>query len=230
MCDSCKTYYKIDTNTKFCNTTVGMYCSMNYDCTIHGDNDQICVDNKCYCKPNYKLDIDLGYCSYHSCLYDSECQTYDNHRMCNSMTCKCDTDYKEDSFSFKCIYSPSSNSDRYVSIWMVLFVITSFILLITCFGICFYASKSKNDDSSQESNSNVDSISPNIQLNQYQSSDSHNIDLDDPPPPYSINWLLNVNISFINCERIQNFERILKIFQELFKAIIEKLNKLTVIL
>jgi hypothetical protein len=172
-----------------------MYCSTDSYCTKYGDNNQICVDNKCYCKPNYKLDTDLGYCSYHSCLYNSECQTYDNHRVCNSMTCECDTDYKEDSFSLKCTYSASNNlinSDEDVSIWMVLFVITSLLLLITWIGICFNAFKCKKADSSQESNSSVDSISPVIQLNQYQSSDSHNIDLDDPPPPYSIYWLFNL--------------------------------------
>jgi len=106
------------------------------------------------------------------------------------MTCECDTDYKEDSFSLKCTYSPSNNlinSDEGVSIWVVLFLITSLLLLITWIGICLYASKSKKADSSQESNSSVNSISPIIQSNQYQSSDSHNIDLDDPPPPYSIN-------------------------------------------
>jgi hypothetical protein len=79
-----------------------MHCSTNSDCTYYGDSDQICVDNKCYCKLNYKLNTYWGYCSYQSCLYDSDCQTYDKHRICNENSCECETDYKEDSSSLKC--------------------------------------------------------------------------------------------------------------------------------
>ncbi len=75
MCDSCNSYYKIDQNTKFCNTTIGKYCSSSYDCTKYYDYNQVCVDNQCYCRQNYKLDMDSVFCSYYFCSQDSECQT-----------------------------------------------------------------------------------------------------------------------------------------------------------
>jgi hypothetical protein len=43
-CDGCITYYEIDTNTQFCNTTVGKVCSSSSDCIKLGDNNQFCID------------------------------------------------------------------------------------------------------------------------------------------------------------------------------------------
>ncbi len=50
--DRCKTYYEIDTNTQFCNTTVGKDCLSSSDCIKLGNNNHVCVDKKCYCKQN----------------------------------------------------------------------------------------------------------------------------------------------------------------------------------
>ncbi len=185
--DSCKcrSGYVLDPKTKICNKTIGMYCSTNYDCVKYEDNNQICVDNKCYCKPNYKLDTDSSYCSYYSCSYDSECQTYDNHRMCNSMGCKCDTDYKEDSFSLKCIYNASDELNNNERIWMILFIIALVLLFISGVGIYYYVVKKRKTDSLQESNIRFDCNPPIIQQNPNLSMISHNVAIDDPPPPYS---------------------------------------------
>jgi hypothetical protein len=106
MCDSCKTHY-IDESTKFCNTTVGKHCLSKTDCIKYGDYDQVCVDNKCYCRQNYKLDTDSLFCSHFTCSYDFECQTYDKHRICYKRSCECETNYKEDSSSLKCTYDGS---------------------------------------------------------------------------------------------------------------------------
>jgi hypothetical protein len=38
-------------------------------------------------------------------IYDIECQTYDKHRICESKSCKCDFEYKEDSESLKCTHN-----------------------------------------------------------------------------------------------------------------------------
>ncbi len=187
-CESCKTYYKIDESTKFCNTTVGKYCSSIYDCIEYQDNNQVCVDNKCYCKQNYKLDTNSVYCSYHSCLHDSDCQTYDKHRICNEGSCECENDYKEDSSSLKCTYGSTINgsdeSNNNGNIWTIFFIITLILLLISVVGTYYYVVK-KKANSLQESNIRFHYNPPIIQENSNLSIISHNVNIDDPPPPYS---------------------------------------------
>jgi hypothetical protein len=176
MCDSCKTYYKIDTNTQFCNTTVGRYCLSNSDCTNYGDNNQVCVDGNCMCKPNYKLDTDLGYCSHHDCIYDSDCQTYDKHRICNFFSCQCDTNYKEDSLTKKCNYY----SNSYQLFWLILIPVP-----IICVIIAIYLVNKRRFSRIQPSNMSINSNSPIIQPNQYLGNSSQHITTNESPPPYS---------------------------------------------
>jgi hypothetical protein len=81
------------------------------------------------------MNNDLSHCSYHGCIYDSDCQTYDKHRICKTENkiCECDTDYKEDSSSLKCTHSPSniSSTDKYKMIFMFICVLNliGFIVL-----------------------------------------------------------------------------------------------------
>ncbi len=177
MCDSCKTYYAVDPITKFCNTTTGLYCSSNYDCTKYGDFNQVCVDNSCQCGPNYQIDNKWGDCSYHSCYFDSECQTYDKNRVCRYGLCQCDTNYRTDSNSQKCIYY----SANLWWIWLFLWIPAVFIVITV---VRIYKQR-KIERQIQQSNQSINSCSPILQSNQYLTNSSQHVTINDPPPPYS---------------------------------------------
>ncbi len=172
----CKTYYATDPNTKFCNTTVGMFCAFNSDCTKYGDYNQFCVDNTCQCYPNYQLDNTYGSCSYHSCYNDYDCQKYDNHRVCNYNRCECDSGYREDYLNKKCYYSFSSN------LWWLwlLSIIPLVIIIVALVKVC-----RSRPSRLHHSNHSINSSSPIIQSNQYLASHSQNVTINDAPPPYS---------------------------------------------
>jgi hypothetical protein len=172
----CKTYYAKDPITKFCNVTVGMFCSFNSDCTKYGDNNQVCVDNTCQCIPDYQLDSNDGFCSFQSCYNDYDCQKYDNHRVCEYNRCECDYGYKEDYLSKKCYYSYSYN---FWWLWM-LFTIPAIIIIVALVRVC----KLRNSRLHQ-SNHSINSSSPILQSNQFIASHSQNVTINDPPPPYS---------------------------------------------
>jgi hypothetical protein len=172
----CKTYYAKDPITKFCNVTVGMFCSFNSDCTKYGDNNQVCVDNTCQCIPDYQLDSNNGFCSFQSCYNDYDCQKYDNHRVCEYNRCQCDYGYKEDYLSKKCNYFYSYN---FWWLWM-LFTIPAVIIIVALVRVC----KLRNSRLHQ-SNHSINSSSPIFQSNQFIASHSQNVTINDPPPPYS---------------------------------------------
>ena len=70
---------------------------VSYGCSgCYSYNNMVCVDDSCYCKPNYYY-TSRG-CVYKSCTTNSECyQTQDIDRHCDSFgSCVCDTGYYED--------------------------------------------------------------------------------------------------------------------------------------
>ncbi len=196
----CRDGYTENTNTKICEK-LPLMCSNNSVCQGFGNTHQVCVDNVCQCVPNYKWDLthercinfdcnfdgDSVYCSYFSCSYDSECQTYDKHRICNKRSCECETDYKEDSSSLKCTYNWSHEPNNNGRIWVMFFKIALVLFLIIGIGIgnYYYVTKKRKADSLQESNIRFHCNPQIIQQNPNLPIISHNVSIDDPPPPYS---------------------------------------------
>jgi len=79
-------------------------CIKNSDCWIGSDNNRVCVDRKCQCKPNYSFDYINNQCKYFTCNLDKDCQSYDSHRICDAYdNCKCENNYGQDSITNKCI-------------------------------------------------------------------------------------------------------------------------------
>jgi hypothetical protein len=79
-------------------------CLENSECWIGSDNNRVCVDNKCQCKPNYYFDYINNQCKYFTCRLDKDCQSYDSHRICDAYdNCKCENGFGQDSVSNKCV-------------------------------------------------------------------------------------------------------------------------------
>jgi heme/copper-type cytochrome/quinol oxidase subunit 2 len=103
------------------------------------------------------------------------------------MSCECETNYKEDSLSLKCTYNWSHEPNNNESIWKIFSIIALVLLLIIgiVIGICYYVVKKRKVNSFQESNIRFNCNPPIIQQNPNLSIISHNVAIDDPPPPYS---------------------------------------------
>ena len=76
-----------------------------YDC--YSTDNKVCVDDNCYCKPNYYWDAYRSTCSYKRCNYDTDCYySQDIMRHCSFGTCVCDSNYSEDwGNGRKCTYN-----------------------------------------------------------------------------------------------------------------------------
>jgi hypothetical protein len=81
------------------------FCSSNLNCGWS----QVCVNFLCRCKPNYKYSYPTSSCVYSTCVWNSDCQSYDFHRICRSGYCSCDSNYYADSYNNVCKFSGASN-------------------------------------------------------------------------------------------------------------------------
>jgi hypothetical protein len=128
----CKNLFKLEANNTSTNQTKQLsssyleYCYWNSDCL--GFNTK-CVDNKCRCAPNYKYNGLSRSCQYFSCIWNSDCQTYDYNRYCSSGYCYCYSSYYSDySNGDKCKYSytPSYSytySYDYTWVWILVGIV-----------------------------------------------------------------------------------------------------------
>ena len=79
-------------------------CFENKDCVMGSDDNRLCVDHKCQCKPNYQFDYINNLCRYFTCRLDKDCQSHDSNRRCDAYDgCKCKDEYVEDRKSRKCM-------------------------------------------------------------------------------------------------------------------------------
>lgn len=84
-------------------SSIGSSCNENAECWVGRDNNRVCVDGKCYCKPNYSFDYINNQCVYFTCRLHKECQNYDEHRFCDAYdNCRCENGFVEDEDSMKC--------------------------------------------------------------------------------------------------------------------------------
>lgn len=78
------------------------YCA-NY-CIV---SNTVCIDNTCYCKPNYQWNNLTSQCDYYTCYTDNQCffgRSEDPMRHCSYGLCVCDDKYIEDKNNgHKCI-------------------------------------------------------------------------------------------------------------------------------
>lgn len=86
-------------------------CYENKDCWIGTDDNRVCVDHKCQCKPNYMFDYINNQCKYFTCRLDKDCQSYDQNRRCDAYDgCKCVDGFAQLSQSMKCQHNRGIDS------------------------------------------------------------------------------------------------------------------------
>ncbi len=102
------------------------------------------------------------------------------NRICNKRNCECETDYKEESWSLKCNYNWSHESNNNWNIWKLFFIIALVLLLIIGIGIgiyCYVVKKGKAN-SFQESNIRFHCNPRIVQQNPNLSIISNNVAID----------------------------------------------------
>jgi hypothetical protein len=98
------------------------YCSSNLNCGLN----QVCVDYSCRCEPNYKYSYQSLSCVYSTCVLNSDCQSYDLHRICRSGYCSCDSNYYSDSYNKVCKFSGAS----ILWVWILFPIAISIIIAV----------------------------------------------------------------------------------------------------
>jgi hypothetical protein len=105
------------------------FCKSSNDCK----KNQVCVEKKCFCEPNYRNDTLTQECVKSKCYSDSDCQTYDKNVICKNSFCDCDenNNYYLDSSTQVCKYTKIIH---FSVVWVyVMFPIACFAI----FGIIF---------------------------------------------------------------------------------------------
>ncbi|XP_054160271.1 uncharacterized protein LOC128958440 [Oppia nitens] len=133
-----------DTNTKL--EVKGRFdCSVTTDCTNSSHN--VCVNQYCYCEPNYKYNIKKKGCYRYYCnekFQSTDCYpNHDFHRHCSYDSCDCEYGYKEGNYNYdglKCIWNSYTPNDYYgngISIWYWVWIfIVIPILFAISIGLC----------------------------------------------------------------------------------------------
>ena len=133
-CENCQQFHYIDPITRFCNTTIDMFCRNSSDCTQFGDKNQICVDQKCICRPNFKLNTTSAQCIPFSCDTDADCQARDSFRICKGGFCKCTTNYRPDIYNEKCEFDSFNLWFLWILWWLL--IMPFLLIAIVCFKKC----------------------------------------------------------------------------------------------
>ncbi len=109
--------------------TISQYCNNCYDCS---NATEVCVYNKCECKPNYRYNNQTNNCINYACTSNIECQHYDKHRVCVNSRCECQINYSEDTDTLLC--KINLNAKSLLWLW-ILHAIVAFIAIILLIGI-----------------------------------------------------------------------------------------------
>jgi hypothetical protein len=168
---NCDVNHRYNTTNKKCEYFA---CSSNIDCNTYG---MLCVDNICECEPNKKKDYILNICYYH-CSDNSECQKYDEHRICDQEKCVCDYGYVEYFYDKKCY-----NNIKFNWLWSLLLIPALIILFICIMAYRIYIIRSK------QCYQDIDSLPTRTEIS--LSIISQNVRIPDPPPAYSTYFLNN---------------------------------------
>ncbi len=81
----CKSRNTLYPNNRICKMKFQKTCDSINDC----DNNQFCIRNRCECKPNYVYSNITNSCEFKSFNYNSDCDQYDRHRICNTSNGLC---------------------------------------------------------------------------------------------------------------------------------------------
>lgn len=131
----CRAIYKEGPFDKKCYPSISGDCNSNYDCIATGDNNAVCVQNKCRCKANFKYDESSEVCLSFACSIKLDCNEYDNNRYCKDGKCLCIDGYVESSADNMCIISDNGG----LSWWFITGIV---VVSIVLFGIsCYYCCK-----------------------------------------------------------------------------------------
>ncbi len=91
----CRYGFTLDSNTKICKFKFNSYDAILTECV----NNQLCVKNRCECKPNYVFNnmsdnMLSKYCVFKQSNNDINCNQFDSNRVCYNGDCDCEPGYK----------------------------------------------------------------------------------------------------------------------------------------
>ncbi len=123
----CPPNHIFDSRNNICTKIFGSYCEHDHYCSEGGDSELICAENRCRCRPNYKISEDNHFCTGFKCLKNLEYQIYDPNRVCDKYVCKCNSD-TEDVDNLGKLCQKKSNYYYYYWLFLILLIPLSFAI------------------------------------------------------------------------------------------------------
>ena len=108
-------------------------CKDDYDCQIDYN---ICISGVCRCDINYRLEE--GKCQHFKCENNTQCQTYDQNRICESETCICADHYELNHDKRMCQIKDNQ------MVWLLVLAFLPLVLVLMSCWYCYKTAKSKN--------------------------------------------------------------------------------------